>query len=140
MANEAVIITLLGNGGDPVNFSCMDGRTIEKGSILVLQDPIKVSGALTISKTEKFAGIAAHEKEASDGATTISVYTHGIFDCYVGSCPAITAGQMLVLSGANALGIAVSGDGELGKVVGKALESVAANTPETIAVLIGAGA
>lgn len=78
MANEAVIIELLGNGGDPIRFTCADGTTIAKGTVLELTDPrtvVACSGANTA-----IAGIAAAEKVANDGATTIAVYTNGIFD------------------------------------------------------------
>ena len=77
MANEAVIIELF-NGGRPIQYTCADGTGIAKGTIL------QISGDRTVSAhsdaDQPIAGIAAAEKVASDGATTIAVYTDGIFD------------------------------------------------------------
>jgi len=77
MANEAVIIELF-NGGKPIRFTCADGTTIEKGTILELSGDRTVqahSGA-----DHPIVGIAAAEKVADDGQTYIAVYTDGIFD------------------------------------------------------------
>jgi len=78
MANEAVIIELF-NGGDPITYTCNEGIGIEKGTIMEL------SGDRTViantNDNAPLVGIAAAEKVASDGATTIPVYTNGIFDC-----------------------------------------------------------
>jgi len=77
MANEAVIIELF-NGGRPMTFICADGTGIEKGTLLELDDD-KTVIANTNDNTP-VVGIAAAEKVASDGSTTIAVYTDGIFD------------------------------------------------------------
>ena len=77
MANEAVIIELF-NGGRPIRYTCADGATIEKGAIAVLTDPRTV---ITHAAADTpIVGIVAAEKVASDGATTVAVYTDGIFD------------------------------------------------------------
>ena len=77
MANEAKIIELF-NGGRPIRYTCADGVTIPKGTLLEMTGDRTVEMATT--GTAPFVGIAAHEKVASDGATTISAYTDGIFD------------------------------------------------------------
>jgi hypothetical protein len=92
MANEATIIELF-NGGRPIRFTCADGTGIEKGTLMEL------SGDRTViantNDNAPVVGIAAAEKVASDGATTIAVYTDGIFD-------------MLTDSGSDATGVLVA--------------------------------
>jgi len=92
MANEAVIIELF-NGGRPIRFTCADGTTIEKGTMLELTDPRTVIA--NTNDAAPFVGIAAAEKVASDGATTIAAYTDGIFD-------------MLTDAGTDAVGVLVA--------------------------------
>ena len=131
MADEAVIITLLGNGGDPVRYTCSNTATIEKGTLLVLSDPVTV--AASAAPGGCFGGIAAHEKVANDGSTTISAYTRGIFDI---KCSQITTvGKLVSISAANVVGQATATDVENGSIVGKALET--ASVSEVIAVLVG---
>ncbi len=78
MANEAVIIELF-NGGRPINFTCADNTGIEKGTIMELTGDRTVSA--NTNANAPLVGIAAAEKVADDGSTTIPVYTDGIFDC-----------------------------------------------------------
>lgn len=134
MANEAVIIEL--NNNNPVRLTVANETGIEKGALLKLTDPRTASA--TSGAGDVFAGIAAAEKVASDGATSLALHVPGqgnIFDLY---CPggAITAGQYVVTSGANMIKAASDADFEAGKVIGKALETCASGTPETIAVLV----
>ena len=98
MANEAVIIELLGNGGDPVRFTVANATTIEKGTLLKITDPR--TAIATSADNDPFAGIAAAEKVASDGATSLAAYTHGIFDL-VDSGAGITAGERVSIGGTN---------------------------------------
>ena len=133
MANEAVIIELLGNGGDPIRFTCADATTIEKGTVLELTDPrtvIKCSGA-----NKAIAGIAAQEKVADDGATTIAVYTNGIFDMDIVAGGTAVLGADVVSAGAgNEIDDFDTLDNENGYVIGKSLETGAAG--EKIAVRV----
>jgi len=100
MANEAVIINLGPNGGNPVTRTVADGVSIEKGSLLMLVDQNTVSGANT-TKGVTFGGIAAEEKVSGDGSKTISCYTEGVFDLTTCADAGITVGQQVVISGAN---------------------------------------
>ena len=136
MANEAVIIELLGDGGDPIEVTVADGTTIAKGTIMQLTDPR--TGSASSADGEKFIGIAAAEKLANDGSTTLAVYTHGIFDLTTVASPsAIAAGQHVKIAGANLINLADDDTQEnAGEVVGLALETVAATVQETIQVLI----
>ena len=133
MANEAVIIELLGNGGDPIRYTVADGTGIEKGTLMY------ISGDRTISivrgENEKFIGIAAAEKVANDGSTNLAVYTNGIFDLK-DSGSGITRGIMVKVGGVNTIAGSEDGDFELGKIVGKALETAAASEVIAVRVLV----
>lgn len=134
MANEAVIIELLGNKGDPLRYTVPDQDAYEKGTLLKVVEPRTVSGSITSGSN--FVGITASEKVANDGSTTLAVYTNGIFDLRTAS-GAITAGQMVKLSGANTIQFAsVTTDTINGLIVGQALETAAVGTAEAIAVRI----
>lgn len=143
MANEAVIVELMGQpSGVPIRFTCADGVGIEKGTLLWFSDNRTISGAsVDCNLTGKaFAGIAATEKVASDGSTTIGVWTKGIFDltsvAAAGTEGAIGAGHYVVLSGSNLIARLKDNATILsGAVIGKALEDASAS--EVIQVAIG---
>lgn len=77
MANEAVIIELF-NGGRPILYTCANATGIEKGTLMELSGDRTVIANTNLDAP--IVGIAAAEKVASDGSTTIAVYTDGIFD------------------------------------------------------------
>ena len=126
MANEASIIEL--SGMNPINFTVADASNISKGALLKLSGDYTVvtSGA---ADNAPYAGIAAADKEASDGATTIAVHVPGqgnIFDIKNAS-GTITNGGIVSLSGTNLIKQAVEAETVTGAVVGKALESASAS-------------
>lgn len=133
MANEAVIIELLGNQkGRPVRYQVADGTAIEKGALC------KIIAGRRVSNTNgdgNFVGIAAHEKVANDGTTVVALYTHGIFDL-VDNGSGITVGAACDVNGANVIE-ASDADGNLkaGRII--ALETAGAS--ERIACLVGSG-
>lgn len=132
MANEAIIVELLGNQGNPMEFKVADGTGIEKGTILKLTDPrtaIASSGS-----GDAFAGIAAMEKVANDGSTKISAYKYGVFELK-DSGTGITAGELVSTDGANLIKTATEAEVAAGGAIGKALETAAAN--EVIEVMVG---
>ena len=132
MANEAIIVQLLGNGGDPIEVTVADGAGIVKGTLMKIADPR--TGSATSADGDKFIGIAAAEKVANDGSTTLSVYTHGIFDLK-DSGAGITAGTYVKMNGANLIATAdEAGAQDLSEIVGLALET--AGAAEVIEVLI----
>lgn len=133
MANEAVIIELLGNGGDPVRFTVANATAITKGALMKLTDPR--TAIATSADNDPFCGIAAADKVASDGATTLACYTHGIFDL-VDSSAGITVGERVSIGGANLISKVAAAD-LLFSDVGIALETASAS--EVIAVLVGSG-
>lgn len=136
MANEAVIVELLGNGGDPIEYTCNEGTTIPKGTILKFSaDPRKVAAAT--ADGDLIAGIAAMEKVGGDGSTKISVYTNGIFDI---TCTATTGsavlGEAVKVTGANT--VAPADDDTIEhtqEVVGYSLETGSAGEVVQVRVL-----
>ncbi len=132
MANEAVIIELYGDGGDVKRYTVADDTGIEKGTLMYL------SGDNTISKTaadgDLFVGIAATEKVADDGQTTLGVYTHGKFDLK-DSGSGMTLGDIAKIDGANLIATAdLASAIQAGEYVGQVLETASAS--ETVAVLV----
>ena len=132
MANEAVIVELLGNEGEAVDFTVADGVAISKGTLMSGGD-LRVASA-SAGTADVFVGVAAADKEASDGATNLALYTHGIFDMTVNAGTAVTAGAMVVLSGANLIRDAIAEELLTGAVIGQALET--GSTSEVIEVLV----
>jgi hypothetical protein len=130
MANEAVLVFELEK---PVPFTCADGAGIEKGTLLKLTDPFTV--AATSADNDTFIGIAAEEKIASDGKVKIGVYLRGIFKLVVDAGDTCTVSQDVVIRGANTIGLYDTLDDEVGKKVGRALETGAAG--ESVLVLVG---
>ena len=132
MANEVVVTDLLGNGGDPIEYTCLDNTTILKGTVLELEDVRTVKKVSAANKP--LAGIAAAEKVANDGATTISVLTNCIVKATCESEGA-TVGHMQVANDAtNMLADYDTLDNETGDVIGYALET--ATSGETYLVRI----
>lgn len=86
MASEA---TLVIETAPPIPYTCADGTGIEKGAILKLTDPMTAS--LADGDDDLIAGIAAAEKIANDGNTTIPVYREGFFKVLAGT--AISVGE-----------------------------------------------
>jgi len=132
MANEAVIIELLGNAGDPVRFNCASNVTISAGTICYLVDPRTASASHVTLDGVTPAGIAAHDKISTDGSTSITCYTNGIFDLTAAGT-AITAGHPVSISGTNLIsGAALITNA--GRILGIALETASAS--EVIAVRV----
>ena len=105
----------------PVPFTCADGATIPKGSILTLSDPMTV--AVTTGDTDAVIGIAAEEKVANDGVTKIAVYMTGVFKGYAGAA-GVTAGMAIITDTATgAANELVVADVNSEHIVGMALET-----------------
>ena len=120
MANEAVIIELF-NGGRPMSFTCADGTDIEKGTLMELTSPRTVIA--NTNNNAPVVGIAAAEKVASDGATTIAVYTDGIFDMLTDTGTDTVGAMMANSATENTIQGADATDVIQGSVVGKILET-----------------
>lgn len=108
---------------DPINFTCIDDVSYEKGAFLWLIDGRAVSGA-TLVQDGKVAGICAREKISGDGRLTVPVFRQGIFDVYASG--AILVGDPVTLSsiaGDNAVKSAASAAASGANIVGHALET-----------------
>jgi len=103
----------------PIPFTVADAAAIEKGDFLQLGDNMTVS--LVSGDDQKIAGIAAEEKIANDGKTSMAVYMGGIFR--VECADTCTVGYEAVCKAKNEVEDYDASDKEVGKVCGKFLES-----------------
>ncbi len=134
MADEAVIIELLGNKGDPIQYICADGDAFPKGTILKLSDNREADLSATVGNV--CAGICSFEKVASDGSLRVTAYTNGIFDLKEGEAAAIAIGLPVKISAANKIEEAEAGDAETGVLFGHALAAFAGSDTQSVKVLI----
>jgi len=131
MANEATIITLLGNQGDPVEYTVAAGTAIPKGSLMEFSSSPQTV-VISTADGKFFAGIAATEKTATDGKTKMSCITHCIAECK--NSASGTLGLPQKISGVNTIANADSDTvATATEVVGIGLETA---TTGTQAVLI----
>ena len=135
MAAEAVIIELLGDGGDVVRYTVANATGIAKGALMVVTDP---RTAIAHSAADQpFVGIASSEKVASDGQTTLGLYTNGIFDLTAAAAGVTTVGYVCAVSGtANMITVADATDLLQHSYVGQCLESHANDEVAAVKILI----
>lgn len=129
MANEAVCIE---TPTEFARYTVADGTGIAIGTLLKLTDPN--TAIATSADNDPFAGIAWEEKTASDGITEITAALNGVWDIKDGGA-GFTAGAIVTVNGANVVAAAAAADLLPGSVVGKALETAAAN--EVVRVRVG---
>ena len=133
MADEVVIIELLGNNGDQVSFTCAAGTAIAKGAILKMTDPRTC--IINSAAGNVLCGIAAFAKSTTDGITQMSVITNCIAKCVIDAGQTTTAGTGVRISDvANQIQSITTLDDESGKQLGIALETGAAG--ESVAVRV----
>ena len=133
MTNEAVIVELLGNGGDVISYNCANGTAIAKGELMQLTDN---RTCLISADNKPCAGIAASEKVASDGQLYLGLYTNGIFDLLDAGAGG-TVGVNVVLGGVNSVRDAAATEAEKGWIMGKRFADDAGGGTEEVRVLIG---
>jgi len=133
MADEAIIVELLGNQGDPVRYTCADGAGIAKGSVMELTTPRTVVQSTNAGRP--IVGIAAAEKVASDGQTSIPVYTNGIFQLKCATTQCEIGDQVSPDATDNNVKLMTSLDLETGHTVGYALETIAIGSTGMVRVL-----
>jgi len=122
MANEAVLVI---ETEVPIAMTCSNATGIEKGTLLTVSDPFTV--AATSADGDFCIGVAAEEKIASDGKTTIGVYMGGIFRVK-DSGAGVTCGHTLKINGANLVATAdEAGANAMAEIMGIALETAAAS-------------
>lgn len=98
MADEAVIIELLGDQGSPIRWTVADAANIAKGALLKINDDRTATA--TSADNDPFGGVAAADKLINDGSTTLAALTHGIFEMRAGAAT-IEAGERVKVGGAN---------------------------------------
>lgn len=118
MALEAELMV---TKGLPVSFTVADGAAIPKGSILKMTDPR--TAAISDGDTDICAGIAAEEKVASDGKTTLAVYQSGQFKVFVGAAGATVGAAAITDSSTGAANEVVNADVNSENIVGRFLET-----------------
>lgn len=96
-APVVTIVELTNSTGFPRRFTCAAATAISKGILLQYADARTAAAGNT--KAAAFAGVAAMDKDATDGSTSISVYTDCVID--VRASGAITAGEAVCLAGLN---------------------------------------
>lgn len=136
MVSGAVNVDLHGDEGNVINYICRDDTGFSGGDLLVLSGAARgVAPNAMVNGVEFFVGIAASEKFANDGETNIGVYTNVTADMKhdVGTS---TAGQIMVLSGANTISHAPAATTalETANIVGVLLENAAASSTSTVRV------
>ena len=97
----ATITTLLGNQGDPVEYTVAAGTAIPKGTLMKISGSPQTAAAAS-ADGDYFAGIAATEKTTTDGITKMSCITHCIAE-FTAGVGATTFGQPQKISAANAV-------------------------------------
>lgn len=118
MADECVLMV---ETELPVSVTCADGTGIAKGALLMLSDPMTV--ATTTGDTDIIFGVAAEEKVASDGNTSISVYRRGIFRGVAGAAGCSVGHALISDTGTGTANELVSADVNSENIVGRALET-----------------
>lgn len=99
---KAVFSNFLTPNSSIMTYTCADGTSISKGTLLQFSDPVTVAKAEAWTNAHAgtagmFAGVAFHDKEASDGATTIAVLKEGKMD--IRASGGITVGQTVICAG-----------------------------------------
>jgi len=134
MTDEAVLLVQLES---PVPFTVADGTGIEKGTLLKMTSPRTASAAS--AATDMIAGIAASEKIANDGKTSLGVYRRGIFKMTLsGTDGCVAIGQGVTQAAGPANYITSGSDISSGSMIlGQALATGAKS--ESIAVDLNIG-
>lgn len=91
MASGDNVAILVIETAPPIPFTVANATAIAKGDILALSDPM--TAATSAATDGMIAGIAAEDKIASDGRTSLGVYREGFFTVLAGG--AITVGESL---------------------------------------------
>ena len=127
------IMYLLGNNGDRIPYLVADASTIAKGDVLELED-----NGIVIAQTNAdtpVVGIAAHEKVANDGNTSITAITNCVAKMTIVGGGSATFGDTVSMDATNnEINLATSLDDEKGWSIGWAMDTGSAG--ETVPVRI----
>ncbi len=123
MANEATVITLLGNQGDPIEYTVDATVAVPLGTLMKISASPQTAIAAT-ADGDFFAGIAAVEVKANTGVTKLACLTHVVAEMEAGTGDT-TFGQPCKISALNEV---IDADDDTiensGEVVGLSLETV----------------
>jgi hypothetical protein len=130
----ATKVELTNSTGNPRRYTCADGVAITKGTVLTLSDPRTAAAVSTATDANgyAFAGIASMDKVASDGSTSITAWTSGIFEMTASG--AITIGDLVHSVGNGEVAACPAANIASGALVGKCLETAADDEVVNIAV------
>ena len=129
---QATIMYLLGNNGDRIPYVVANASAIAKGDFLELADN-RVVTAHAGNVDTPIVGIAAHEKVANDGHTTITAITNCVFKATVLAGGSATIGDEVSMGNASGeINLAATLDGEKGWAIGRAEQTAAAG--ETVVI------
>jgi len=138
MANEAVVIELLGNAGDPVEYLNAGSVDITKGTLMGYGSPGYCIPITTGSAY--FAGITSTDfTSGAEAGRRVALWTHGVFDLDCGSANTMTLGVPVSTSvqGGNLVGLATNTSIlDITKIVGIAQETVTAGNTGAVLVSI----
>ena len=135
MADEAIITTLFGNQGDPIEYTIAAGSVIPKGSIMQLSSSPQT---VTISSGDgqTFAGIAAFESTATDTFTKLTCITNCMATLSTTGGGSMTLGQSVKIIGLNfVLTQDETSIVKIGEHVGTAMDTVGATATGSVRVL-----
>ena len=121
MANELIVTDLLGNGGDPIEYTCDEATAIPKGTVMELLTDRTVQKVSAADKP--LAGISAEEFKGGEGLTSISVITNCIAKAVCESEGATIGHDQVANDNTNMLADFDTNDNETGDVIGYALEA-----------------
>ena len=137
MTNEAVITTLLGNQGDPIEVTVATGNAIPKGTIMKISSSPQTAAAATAAG-DYVLGICNTEKTTTDGVTKVMVITHCVAEIYATAATgSMTLGKPVRITGANTVDEATLDTLDKSmEAFGIALETVAAGASGEVLINI----
>lgn len=137
MANEVTKVTLLGNAGDPVEYTVADGTAIPKGTIMKYSSSPQTAAAAD-TDGDFVCGIASCEKKADDGVLKMACWTNGLFEITAtAGTGSMVLGAGVKITGANTVAPADNDTIENSQEnFGKAQETVAAGASGVVRVNI----
>ena len=122
---QAEILYLLGNNGDRIPYVVADASAIAKGDFLELADN-RIVTAHAGNVDTPIVGIAAFEKVALDGHTSMTAITNCVFKSLVDGAGCTIGDEVSMGSTAGEVELATTLDGEKGWAIGRAEQTAAA--------------
>ena len=124
MVNEATVVTLLGNNGDPIEYIVDDTVAVPKGTIMRISSSPQTALAAT-TDGQFCAGITTVEKKADDGITRLALITHAEVILTSDSAGCTLAQPVKIDTGANLVSTADSDTvATAGEVVALSLQTL----------------